>query len=159
MRNFQDTFETGKRSFTGAFSICTTVPSNQREAIKGTQHHLLTFYQNFHIFIWKTENFEKIKWLYLFLSVTNITMVIYEKQQKVLIVKGSKFYPRWGIFTYFSNSNFLVVRPYTLNQRANWLRIGSYLMFSTVLASFTLSQVSFPLCLFQTHIFLVKKWY
>ena len=26
MRNFQDTFETGKRSFINAFSICMTVP-------------------------------------------------------------------------------------------------------------------------------------
>ena len=26
MRNFQDTFETGKRSFISAFSICMTVP-------------------------------------------------------------------------------------------------------------------------------------
>ena len=26
MRNFQDTFETSKRSFTSAFSICMTVP-------------------------------------------------------------------------------------------------------------------------------------
>ena len=26
MRNFQDTFETRKRSFISAFSICTTVP-------------------------------------------------------------------------------------------------------------------------------------
>ena len=29
MRNFQDTFETCKRSFISAFSICMTVPSNQ----------------------------------------------------------------------------------------------------------------------------------
>ena len=28
MRNFQDTFETRKRSFIGAFSICMAVPSN-----------------------------------------------------------------------------------------------------------------------------------
>ena len=29
MRNFQDTFETSKRSFIGAFSICMTVPLMQ----------------------------------------------------------------------------------------------------------------------------------
>ena len=29
MRNFQDTFETRKRSFVSAFSICMTVPSIQ----------------------------------------------------------------------------------------------------------------------------------
>ena len=28
MRNFQDTFETRKRSFISAFSICMTVPLN-----------------------------------------------------------------------------------------------------------------------------------
>ena len=28
MRNFQDTFQTGKRSFIKAFSICMTVPLN-----------------------------------------------------------------------------------------------------------------------------------
>ena len=34
MRNSQDTFETRKRSLTSAFSICMTVPLNEREKTK-----------------------------------------------------------------------------------------------------------------------------
>ena len=31
MQNFQDTFETRKRSFTSAFSICMTVPLGKKQ--------------------------------------------------------------------------------------------------------------------------------
>ena len=41
MRNFQDTFETGERSFISAFPICMTVPLNSR---------CLIFLYNFCIF-------------------------------------------------------------------------------------------------------------
>ena len=34
MRNFQDTFETHKRSFTSVFSICMTVPLKLQQRLK-----------------------------------------------------------------------------------------------------------------------------
>ena len=40
MRNFQDTYQTGKRSFTSAFSICMTVPLIVREMIYYFSHKL-----------------------------------------------------------------------------------------------------------------------
>ena len=61
MRNLQDTFETRKRSFISAFSIGMTVPLNQRSAVKGVQHQLPIFCQNFQTFCCKIEIFEKIK--------------------------------------------------------------------------------------------------
>ena len=36
MRNFQVTFETGKRSFINTFSICMTVPSKNKVDVKKT---------------------------------------------------------------------------------------------------------------------------
>ena len=35
MRNFHDTFETSKRSFISAFSICMTVPLNEMDLRDG----------------------------------------------------------------------------------------------------------------------------
>ena len=34
MQNFQNTFETRKRSFISAFSICMTVPLNKKDTLK-----------------------------------------------------------------------------------------------------------------------------
>ena len=36
MRNFQDTFETLKRLFISAFSICMNVPLNEAKFMKGS---------------------------------------------------------------------------------------------------------------------------
>ena len=45
MRNFQETFETRKQSFTSAFSICMTVPLNLRDY----SDYLISNFHKYHI--------------------------------------------------------------------------------------------------------------
>ena len=48
MQNFQDTFETRKRSFMSAFSICVTVPLNNNEIIRDVRGRLDIFQLKHH---------------------------------------------------------------------------------------------------------------
>ena len=70
---------------------------------------------------------------FLLLGMTNITLVlIFMKSNKFYYVQTAKFlnskmlvikeshFVRWELFVHFSNSNFLVISPYNLNQRTNW---------------------------------------
>ena len=49
MRNYQDTFETRKRSFINAFSICMTVPLNLENSFRLSEHSMAVHYLCFFI--------------------------------------------------------------------------------------------------------------
>ena len=96
---------------------------NQRYPASTT--HILQKFSNF----WCKTKFFVAFHLYL---ASNITLVLrfmisskfyYVQTAKVKYKDAScskiKFCPQWGVFTHFSNSNFLVISPYKWNQRTN----------------------------------------
>ena len=59
MRNFQGTFETGKRSFITAFSICTTVPLRSRIFLDIFLQSPKLFFESLLAFLFENTNFYK----------------------------------------------------------------------------------------------------